>query len=288
MSRVMRHVLALGTALIMLIALVVAPAAAAPGNGSGQGSGDATKGVITADVIYSTEGAVASGSGCSYEMIDGTFDAGSIGQGTWPRTANGVTFHLWRRTCPDGVTYIEFAETTPEEILPRLLGRLKREALPKPTPVFEKLDPVHGWAYVRTPLDFRVGAGAWAPVSVTAAVGPIWATVTAQPARLSFDPGDPAGPGVVSCAGDGPVAPYVPEVPGACSYTFVNASSTSPLDGYHFMTRLTIDWSISWTSSTGAGGPLAPYSTFADAPLAVAEVKGLVTCTGPRPEQGGC
>lgn len=287
MSRVLRG-LALGLAALSGGLVVAVPVSAFPGNGGGQGTGGASQGVITAEVTYSTEGGAASGSKCSYERIDGTFDAGSIGQGSWPRTANGVTFHLWRRTCPDGVTYIEFAETTPEEILPRLLDRLKREALPKPTPVFEMLDPTHGWAYVRTPLDFRVGAGAWAPVSVTAAVGPIWATVTAQPSRLSFDPGDPAGPGAVSCAGDGPVAPYVPEVPGVCSYTFVNASSTSPVDGYHFMTRLTIDWSISWTSSTGTGGALAPYSTFTDAPLAVAEVKGLVTCTGPRPEQGGC
>ena len=266
-----------------------APAAvAAPGDGVDSGTAGSANGVLTAQVSYSTEGGASGGSKCSYEMVDGAIESATVAQGPWPRTADGVTFHLWLRTCPDGVTYMEFAETTPEEILPRLLDRLKREALPKPTPVFEMLDPVHGWAYVRTPLDFRVGAGAWAPVSVTAAVGPIWATVTARPARLSFDPGDPAGPGVVSCAGDGPVASYVPEVPGACSYTFMNASSTSPVDGYHFATRLTIDWSISWTSSTGAGGPLAPYSTFTDAPLAVAEVKGLVTCTGPRPEQGGC
>ena len=73
-----------------------------------------------------------------------------------------------------------------------------------------------------------------------------------------------------------------------CSYTYLNASSTSPFDAYHFQSRLTIDWSIAWTSSTGEGGVLEPYSTSADALLAVAEVKALVTCTGPRPEQGGC
>ena len=108
------------------------------------------------------------------------------------------------------------------------------------------------------------------------------------PESLTFDPGDPAGPGPVACGGDGPVAPYVAEVPGACSYTYVNASSTSPFDGYHFQTSMEIAWSISWTSSTGAGGALAPYTTSASALLAVAEVKGLVTCTGSRPEQGGC
>ena len=116
----------------------------------------------------------------------------------------------------------------------------------------------------------------------------VWATVTAQPALLTFDPGDPNGSGAVSCAGSGPVADYVASTPGACSYTYTNASSTSPYDGYHFLTTMTIDWSISWASSSGAGGALEPFSTSATAELAVAEVKGLVTCTGSRSEQGGC
>jgi hypothetical protein len=33
---------------------------------------------------------------------------------------------------------------------------------------------------------------------------------------------------------------------------------------------------------------LEPYTTSTPTPLAVAEVKGLIVCTGPRPEQGGC
>ena len=81
---------------------------------------------------------------------------------------------------------------------------------------------------------------------------------------------------------------YVAATPGACSYTYVNASSTSPVDGYHFMTSMSIDWVVSWTSSSGAGGPLDGYSTSATAPLAVAEVQGVVTCTGSRSAEGGC
>jgi hypothetical protein len=184
--------------------------------------------------------------------------------------------------------FVQVADTTPQDLLPGILDELRHRSLPTPVPVFELLDPQHGWAYVRTPLDFRAGGNTWRPVSVTASVGPVWATVTARPHTLTFDPGDLAGPGPVACGGENPVAPYVAAQPGACSYTYVNASSTSPVDGYHFQTRLTIAWSISWTSSTGAGGALAPYSTSATSLLAVAEVKGLVTCTGSRPEEGGC
>jgi hypothetical protein len=247
--------------------------------------------VVTAAVSYRSEGSGGGGgneSECSWEMVDGSIGVPDLGVATWPHVQGGVTYHLWRRSCPTGVAFVQIAETTPQDLLPGLLEQLREQRLPKPAPVFELLDPEFGWAYVRTPLDFRAGADSWRPVSATAAIGPVWATVTARPESLTFTPGDPAGPGPVSCAGDDPVAPYVAEAPGACSYTYLNASSTSPFDGYHFQTSMEIEWSISWTSSTGAGGALSPYSTSASALLAVAEVKGLVTCTGSRPEQGGC
>jgi hypothetical protein len=201
---------------------------------------------------------------------------------------DGLTFHLWMRTCGAEVTFHEIPVGSPRDLLPGLIEQLRSKAVPKPVFEFQLLDREFGWAYVHTPLDFRAGEDSWRPVSVTAQLGPFWATVTARPLRLTFEPGDPAGPGAVSCDGDDPTAPYLPAVPGACSYTYRNASSTSRFDGYHFKTTLSISWDISWTSSTGNGGPLESFSTTATSLLAVAEVKALVTCTGPRPEQGGC
>jgi hypothetical protein len=266
-------------------------AVAAPGSGIEHGSAGRDDDVITAEVRYRTGESGGGGDGgesnCSWELADQSIGVDSH-VATWPRTEDGVTYHLYRRTCSGRVSYIQVAETTPRDLLPPLLEQIREQRLPEPVPVFELLDAEFGWAYVRTPLDFRAGENSWRPVSVTASVGPVWATVTARPETLTFHPGDPAGPGPVACDGDGPVASYVAEAPGACSYTYVNASSTSPFDGYHFQTSMEIEWSISWTSSTGAGGVLAPYTTSASALLAVAEVKGLVTCTGSRPEQGGC
>jgi hypothetical protein len=288
----MPRVLITAVVVVAIVSVVATGASGAPGSGDETGKGGAANGVITASVSYvsggSSAGSSSNGSSqCSWTMVDGEAGAPDVGVTSWPLEIGGVTHHLWSRTCPDGSTLFSIPEREPRDLLPQLLEQLRDRALPKPTPVFQLLDPTHGWAYVRTPLDFRAG-DSWRPVSVTATLGPLWATVTATPVRLTFDPGDPGGPGPVSCDGDGPVAPYVAAIPGACSYTYLNASSTSPVDGYHFRTRSTIEWAISWTSSTGAGGPLEPYSTEADALLAVAEVKGLVTCTGPRPEQGGC
>jgi hypothetical protein len=292
MSRLVRSAVA-AVAVATSLLLGVSPSAwAGVGDGSGTGSGgSAAGGVVTAGVSYSTSGRSGAGDGCSWELADFRITINSVGPATWPWTnpTTGVVYHLWKKDCPGQLSvYVEIPAAQPRDMLPQLLEQLKSKTLPKPTPVFQLLDAEFGWAYVKTPLDFRAGGDSWRTVSVTASVGPVWATVSAVPTRLTFDPGDSAGPGPMSCDGDGPTAAYVAAMPGACSYTYVNASSTSPFDAYHFVTSLTIDWSISWTSSTGDGGPLSGYQTSSSAQLAVAEVKGLVVCTGSRPEQGGC
>ncbi|MAT03630.1 MAG: hypothetical protein CL424_01090 [Acidimicrobiaceae bacterium] len=288
----MRRYLTTVVVVFSAAALAMLPAAsvvAGPGSGGGGGTGGSEDGTITA-VVRLQVGGTTSGGGCTWERVEGELGGGETSSATYPFTdEDGVTFNLWRKTCPEsGSTWYVIPETEPEDLLPQLLEQLKSTRLPDPQPTFLALDPARGWAYVTVPLDFRAGGDSWRTVSATASIGPIWATVTAQPVRLLFDPGDPNGPGPVECAGDSPIAGYDPALPGACSYTYRNSSSTSPYDGYHFETRTSIDWSITWTSSSGAGGALEPYSTSATALLAVAEVKGLVTCTGSRTEQGGC
>lgn len=279
--------IALLTISVALASIHVPAASASIGSSGGGGSGGQDGDVLTTEVTYTTDGSGTRGR-CQWELNDGRGIAVGVYSVVWPREEDGVIYHLYLRTCPDGSAYVQIAEREPTDLLPGLLQQLKATALPHPLPVFEMLDPDFGWAYVQVPLDFRAGGDSWRRVSVTAEVGPVWATVTAVPTALTFDPGDPEGDGPVDCTGTGPTAAYVPEEPGVCSYTYRNASSTSTVDGYHFETSMSIEWSITWTSSTGAGGALDPYATSSSALLAVAEVKGLVTCTGPRPEQGGC
>jgi hypothetical protein len=281
---------AAATAAAILAALPAARAAAGPGSGGGTGSAGSDDGVISAIVTVEVDGSEGSGSACTWERVDGPVGAPELGSVTYPYTdAAGTTFSLWKKNCPGQANqWFIVPETDPEDLLPRLLEQLKSTRLPDPEPSFLALDPTHNWAYVTVPVDFRAGGDSLRTVSVSASIGPVWATVTAVPTGLTFDPGDPNGPGPVTCAGEAPVAGYDPAVPGECSYTYRNASSTSTYDGYHFVTTTSIDWSITWASSTGAGGTLEPYATSATALLAVAEVQGLVTCTGSRGEQGGC
>jgi len=280
-------------AAVAFAAVVTLPASrteAGPGTGGGGGGGGSTGGVITAGVVFRSGGSTGNADGCTWERVEGDLVVSGNGSTSFPTTdANGTTLNLWRKSCPSREDeWFLIPETRPQDLLSGLLEDLKSKRLPDPEPTFLALDPVNNWAYVTVPVDFRAGASSWRTVSVTASIGPVWARVTASPRQLTFDPGDPNGPGPVVCGGSAPVAGYDPAVPGQCSYTYRNASSISPYDGYHFVTTTTIEWAISWTSSTGAGGSLDPYSTSATALLAVAEVKGLVTCTGSRAEQGGC
>jgi hypothetical protein len=156
------------------------------------------------------------------------------------------------------------------------------KTLPHPVPVLEPLDREFGWAYVQVPLDFRTDAASWAPKSVSASVdGPVmvWAEVTATPTVLRFDPGD--GSAVVDCPGHAAVAPYVPDAPG-CSYTYHHASST--VAGLRFGADLSIEWTVTWRSSSGSGS-FGTVTTHTAVPVGVAEIKALTECVGP---EGGC
>ena len=92
---------------------------------------------------------------------------------------------------------------------------------------------------------------------MTVSAGDVWATATATPAGLTFEPGGGLSP--VSCAGPG--ATYNPAKPAAgqhtdCSYPYQQPSAGQP--GNAYQASLTVTWRVSWTGSGGTGGLLDP------------------------------
>jgi hypothetical protein len=90
---------------------------------------------------------------------------------------------------------------------------------------------------------------------VTVTAGPVWATATAAPAGLSFQPG--GGLGAVTCAGPGTaysqaVAPSKQHT--ACSYVYQQPSVSQP--GHAYQASVVVTWRVTWTGSGGAGGVL--------------------------------
>jgi hypothetical protein len=92
----------------------------------------------------------------------------------------------------------------------------------------------------------------WHPISATAQIPGLAATVTATPTKTIWDPGDGSSP--IMC--NGPATVYDPSKPDAdqhsdCSHAFQH-DGTYPV-------RVTIVWSVTWTATNGAGGNLGLF-----------------------------
>jgi hypothetical protein len=250
--------------------------------------------------------------GCSYQLVGGTYEwvcqntvsipgqpgAGGGGGGgaksdctLTPLSQQQASFlglqwpppkgDTWEAiTCPGaqafgGVVLVGNAAAaapavTPQELLQIAIGRLH---VPVPQP---KTAPPRGKdGLVGLPEWFWVGN--WDPVHVTVAVGPVWATATAVPQQLTFNPG--GGLADLTCRGPGTV--YRPKLPlnaqhTDCSYTYDQPSAGQP--GNVYQASVTVSWNISWVGSGGAGGEVAAGVT-SNAPftLPVAAGEALVT-----------
>ena len=163
-------------------------------------------------------------------------------------------------------------EVTPQELLVQALGELR---IPYPRPA--TAPPRGRDGLVGLPEWFWVPAGQWRTLRVTVTAGPVWATVTAVPVGLTFQPG--AGLSPVSCAGPGTA--YDPHTSAVrqhtdCSYTYFQPSAGQPGGAYH--ASLTATWRISWVGSGGAGGLLdAALAVPAGFDVPVAQGEALVT-----------
>lgn len=202
------------------------------------------------------------------------------------RVMNGVVERLWWRECEGPGSFVWVPEVSTDDLLAVLMDDIQSRRLPDPDLSFGNTDPEFGWAYARVPVDVRAAGISPVSVTVSVAAGPFfaWATMRAEPVRIVFDSGDPES-GVMECTPGG-LAAGVGDEPGSCSFAYVNSSAIAP-NGRTFDTELSVEWEISYESSGGSGS-FAPVVTAGTAELAVAEVQALVTCTGARPEQGGC
>jgi hypothetical protein len=163
-------------------------------------------------------------------------------------------------------------QVTPQQLLVHANGELHVPYLRPATAPPRGTDGLVG-----LPEWFWVAAGKWHGRSLTVTAGAVWATVTAVPLGLTFQPG--AGLSPASCAGPG--IAYDPHKPAPqqrtnCSYTYLQPSAGLPGDAYR--ASVTVTWRITWTGSGGAGGVLDPALAVPVAlPIRVAQGEALVT-----------
>ena len=260
--------------LVVSSVLIVGSNAASAGPGANSTEDGYT---ASSSVVWTgSEGGGSSSSNCTFQPAALTI-ASPAGE---EALIGGQMHWLYARFC-DGSLSGTFwiPRFTPADVLALARDEVERK-LPDPTPLMIWPDPDFDWAYAQVPIDYRAEPGEWSVFEDTAtAVTPVQTvsvTVRAEPAELLFVSGDPGGdPGAV-CAGAEPLATYLPASPGACSYTYINASSTAG-NGRSFSAALSISWDIEYWSTTDPGfaGTLPSVARQTDFPVEVAEVKTL-------------
>lgn len=262
------------TLIVMVVVLAIASAASA---GPGAQSDDNTIGA-TAVIEGGYSGGGGGTSGCDYVPASSSLAESPLGE---LGLIGGIEYRYFSEICGGQfVRAIWIRDYDPADVLLEAADRVERR-LPAPTPLLIWPDPDFDWAYAQVPIDFRADPSEWqtfeATATATTPVETVSVTVRAQPAELVFTSGDGAATTpTASCAGEGPTAGYDPWAPGACSYTYVNASSTAR-NGKAFPASVGISWDVDYWSTTDPSfaGSLPSITRETVFPMEVAEVKIL-------------
>lgn len=198
------------------------------------------------------------------------------------KVEHGIRYQLYEQWCP-GVrfVYVWIPDLTTTRLSYHATAYLER-LLPAPRASFA---PPASAGVVSVGMWFWIAASQWTSVSVTAWIptptGNRWATTTARPVALLFDPGDGTlGTGSVRCSGPGtvwrPADGDERASPSRCQYTYRH-SSVMAANGSRFPARVTIVWDVSWRSSSGAGGYAGQLRTSSSYGITVREIQALVS-----------
>jgi hypothetical protein len=258
--------------ILVTAALSVAPGSvvdAAEGGQTSQGT-DAGIGTISATAGQDVSGGVSS-SGTSTSTPRCTFvpfnlDASGVpGAGTGVARRDAVTKAsvdgppgqntetLYTRSCPgDPPNYVWAADSVDVDALIRSARQSVSAQLPEPTMNMNPDPSVGGivniglWLAVADP----------GQVSITASVGPVWATVTARYSSTTWSLGN--GDSVV-CEGLGtPIVDTSTEDQGPCGYTYrwPSAPKFTGTGDLAYHASVTGHWVVTYATSMGASGTL--------------------------------
>lgn len=276
-GHVRRHLACRAQRLVIALLTVFLPATSASALSPATVGGGAGGGLIWAEVQFSSppSSGESDDSGCRWRPAQ-TYDAGIGETGDITREIGGVMQRLYERSCGGSTELIWVSQPTTGQ-----LGAAARDVLigrlPPPEP---GTAPPPDRAIVRSGIWFWTDPVAWRSVSVTAWVptpgGVLWARTTATPVNLVMVPGDGSSP-AVSCPGPGRVWTRADgdEAVSPCTVTYFHDSSLAPFGRHRALVG--IDWSISWTASTGDSGALPGCRTVAAVPMTVSEIQALVT-----------
>lgn len=245
-------------------------------------SGGTSDGVIWSGVQagYPSSSTSSGGSACTWHLMV-TYDA-NIGLTTnISKVVDGIRYDLYEKRCAGSSTSVWIPRLGASQVA-RSAAVLVQSRLPSPTASFA---PASTSMVVKAPSWFWVDPSWWTPVTATAWIptifGPLWSRTTATPTRLLFftqDDGTTDGNNVgsTSCFGPGWIWDVTlgDDAMSPCMYTYQHSSASRPTGT--FLGVVGVEWRITWTSSTGAGGDLPSFTTMAFVWNRVDELQALV------------
>jgi hypothetical protein len=272
-SRQLTWTLRLGV-LVALVGTVIVPRRADAGVGDGTATtaaSDAASGNIAATAAQEMTGA-PSATGTSSSRPRCTFEPFDIATSGVPGAGTGIvrrdattkelavdapagqnTETLYRRTCAGSAPdYVWAADAVDVDALIRSARQSVTAHLPEPAMNMNPDPSVGGivniglWLAVADP----------GQVSITASVGPVWATVVARYESTTWNLGN--GDSVV-CDGLGtPIVDTSTEDQGPCGYTYrwPSAPKFTGTDDLAYHNSVTGHWVVTYATSTGASGTL--------------------------------
>jgi hypothetical protein len=227
--------------------LLPSPSFAGTGGSVGAGS-DAPKGEITANVATTSVSGSSAVSACSWTVdppLSDVYPTGPGGGSTKRFDNDNRTYRLYLKACP-GLPdeYVYVPNVTPREVIDQAAVELRKKL---PTPGLLLSPPAAVGGIVNLGLWLAVQDSG--EVTVTAQLGPIWATVRARQRDLKWDMGTGD---TVACTGVGtPIVDLSTPDAGPCGYFYRRTSAGLPNSVY--MVTVTSVWAVSYTSSAGAG-----------------------------------
>lgn len=173
---------------------------------------------------------------------------------------------------------------------PETLALQAYRELPLEFPEVRTSPPSGVPAVVHVPVVLWLEPGQWRPLSASASVPGLSATITARPVRVEWDMGGVGDDGPVSC--EGPGTPYeegdvagltMAELEGRARglwdcYHLYRVSSREDITGDPaevYEAEATLVWEVSWSASDGSGGPLPDVGRSTTFAMQVGEIQTL-------------
>lgn len=242
------------------------------GEGGGGGGGSAGDGGITVWVVGGSNGGGHHGGGsgvtCRWIQIttaivrtDGTVIPVST-------VIDGQLYHLFVRLCSDGSTQMYWIPALSASQLAQAGRDLVTRKLPPLT--LELSPPVATGGFVN--FATWLAAVDPGPISATAAIPGLSATVTARVRASIWDMGDGV---TVHCSGLGVARPDGASGSPPCGHSYAMSSAHTTAGAYG--ATLTVVWSVSWRASNGQGGTLADVTTSQPFSYRVREIQSIGT-----------